>query len=32
MRVVLTNAKLYTPFDIVGPATVVIENSRVKKV
>ncbi len=32
MREVLTNARLYTPFDVVEPATVVIENGRVKKV
>lgn len=32
MKTVLTNAKLYTPFNIIEPATVVIENGRIKRV
>ncbi len=31
-RLVFTNAKLYTPFDIIEPATVVVEDELVKKV
>jgi len=32
VKTVLTNAKLYTPFNIIEPATVVIENGRIKRV